>query len=529
MPISASAIPSGITFLAALANSSGRVNADNSPVSVGPKAHSGGDTGGRPANKPGKVQPLSTDNTAATAPVLPAESAIPSGITFRAALANSSGRVNADNGPVSVGPKAHSGGDTGGRPANKPEKVQPLSSDNAAATAPVLPADQKTASGEDSASVQENGVRTEDGSPEKVTAFPDLRAAIASSDPLQLMPAEQPEAGASDRPVTAQQQFGMATFANRAGDEAVQADALIVPIALDVAAHAGAGITAESVGEAFKSQMEQSTAALPPNKTDSTQPVGKTAQKITANAAGTRNSDTPTPTDTAKVKTTDAAGTASDGSLHNTQNNSQPAQHSQADSSQPVMPKAMESGAAQVQPVPTSVASHDAAATTNSLQSGSQQALEHSDTSASALDRDEVTAATGIQTAKLVQTMSETEMRVGLNSNEFGAISIRTSVSQQQMLAQISLDHTGLSQAISAHVSSMQTKLGNDYGLDTLIQVNHQGTSMTDDQGSQPREQRAFVPSPPAEGAAVPAEPDVGATAGGLAGTNNGCRLDIRA
>jgi hypothetical protein len=217
--------------------------------------------------------------------------------------------------------------------------------------------------------------------------------------------------------------------------------------------------------------------------------------------------------------------------LHNTQNNSQPAQHSQADSSQPVavMPKAMDSGAAQVQPVPTSVASHDAAATTNSLQSGSQQALEHSDTSASAIDRDEVTAATGIQTAKLVQTMSETEMRVGLNSNEFGAISIRTSVSQQQMLAQISLDHSGLSQAILSHVASVQTKLGNDYGLDTLIQVSHQSGSMGGQGSSQQREQGAFAPSVPAGGTAVPVDPDVGTNPAAVAGTSNGYRLDIRA
>jgi hypothetical protein len=141
-----------------------------------------------------------------------------------------------------------------------------------------------------------------------------------------------------------------------------------------------------------------------------------------------------------------------------------------------------------------------------------------------------VTAATGINAAKLVQTMGETEMRVGLNSTEFGAISIRTSVSQQQMLAQISLDHPGLSQAISSHIASMQTKLGNDYGLDTLIQVNHQGASMAGEQGgSQAREQRASSPSFPAAGVALAAEPDVGISPAALAGASNGYRLDIRA
>ena len=35
-------------------------------------------------------------------------------------------------------------------------------------------------------------------------------------------------------------------------------------------------------------------------------------------------------------------------------------------------------------------------------------------------------------------------MRVGMHSTEFGDISIRTTLSQQQMLAQISLDHSDL-------------------------------------------------------------------------------------
>jgi hypothetical protein len=102
------------------------------------------------------------------------------------------------------------------------------------------------------------------------------------------------------------------------------------------------------------------------------------------------------------------------------------------------------------------------------------------------------------------------------------------------MLAQISLDHSGLSQAILAHVASVQTKLGNDYGLDTLIQVSHQSASMAGQDSSQQREQRAFAPSVPVGGTALPADPDVGINDVGinpaaLGGTSNGYRLDIRA
>jgi hypothetical protein len=120
-------------------------------------------------------------------------------------------------------------------------------------------------------------------------------------------------------------------------------------------------------------------------------------------------------------------------------------------------------------------------------------------------------------------------MQVGLHSSEFGAISIRTSVSQQQMLAQISLDHTGLSQAIAAHISSVQTKLGNDYGLNTLIQVNHQTASTAGQGSSQQRDQRPPAPSIGVGSAAVPADPDVGISPAALAGASSGYRLDIRA
>jgi hypothetical protein len=118
-----------------------------------------------------------------------------------------------------------------------------------------------------------------------------------------------------------------------------------------------------------------------------------------------------------------------------------------------------------------------------------------------------------------------------MHSSEFGNISIRTTVSQQQMLTQISLDHGDLSQAISAHVSTVQAKLGNDLGLHALIEVNHQSLASSSGEpgGSAPKDQRPVSRTIPAEGAAVAAEPDVGLIPGLLAGTSDGYRLDIRA
>jgi hypothetical protein len=103
------------------------------------------------------------------------------------------------------------------------------------------------------------------------------------------------------------------------------------------------------------------------------------------------------------------------------------------------------------------------------------------------------TTVSGINSAKLIQTMSETEMHVGMHSPEFGDISIRTSVSQQQMVAQISLDHNDLSQAISMHLATVQAKLGEEYGLHASIEISNQGGALSGGQGnSQPRDQQSF-------------------------------------
>jgi hypothetical protein len=145
-------------------------------------------------------------------------------------------------------------------------------------------------------------------------------------------------------------------------------------------------------------------------------------------------------------------------------------------------------------------------------------------------DSSEDAAATTISAAKLTQAMNATEMRVGMHSTEFGDISIRTSVSQQELLAHISLDHSDLSQALAAHLSSMQTKLGDDSGLRTSIQIDHQGSAPSGgSEHSSPREQRPFASSVRTESAANLAEVDNNLNPAYLAMASDGRRLDIRA
>jgi hypothetical protein len=139
-------------------------------------------------------------------------------------------------------------------------------------------------------------------------------------------------------------------------------------------------------------------------------------------------------------------------------------------------------------------------------------------------------AASGISAAKLMQTISESEMRLGLSSSGFGDISIRTSVSNHQLLAQISLDHTELSQAISAHVSSLQSKLGDEYGLRASIEINNFASPHSGEQGhSSQKEKGAAAGISSAAEAVVPGGEVNGLNPEVFVSAANGTRLDIRA
>jgi hypothetical protein len=64
-----------------------------------------------------------------------------------------------------------------------------------------------------------------------------------------------------------------------------------------------------------------------------------------------------------------------------------------------------------------------------------------------------------INTAKLIQSMGQSEMQVGMRSNEFGNISISTSATRDLISAQISLDHAELARTLTAHLPEMQAAI----------------------------------------------------------------------
>jgi hypothetical protein len=79
-----------------------------------------------------------------------------------------------------------------------------------------------------------------------------------------------------------------------------------------------------------------------------------------------------------------------------------------------------------------------------------------------------------INTAKLIQSMGQSEMRVGMRSNDFGNISISTSATRDLISAQISLDHGELARTLATHLPEMQAKFGGNQAMSVRIDLNGQ-------------------------------------------------------
>jgi hypothetical protein len=144
-----------------------------------------------------------------------------------------------------------------------------------------------------------------------------------------------------------------------------------------------------------------------------------------------------------------------------------------------------------------------------------------------------------INTAKLVQSIGQSEMRVGMRSNEFGNISISTTANKDVISAQISLDHGELAKALAAQLPEMQARLGGNRPMEVRIDMNGAATgsgtgtsgSMSNgasDQSSAGKQQSAYAASSYSDNSAAERQlfPVAAATATGYGNLN--ARLDIR-
>jgi hypothetical protein len=265
----------------------------------------------------------------------------------------------------------------------------------------------------------------------------------------------------------------------------------------------------------------------------SSQSVVNGGAKALSDAGGAKNTTAANATDATSGNATGSGSGPVDGSSHSAQGNGQPVQDASA--ALPQTSGTVASAVAQVQTqVPVAQIDSAPAASTHRSQDGSDVPSGFTGQQAASVtvheEGSEPVATSSINTARLMQSMGESEMRVGMHSSEFGDISIRTSVSQQQMVAQISLDHSDLSQAIAAHISTVQAKLGEDYGIHASIEVHNLGSGLANDPGqSSPREQSDFRRSARPQIGLPGAEESSSVQFAAVASLSSGNRLDIRA
>jgi len=104
-------------------------------------------------------------------------------------------------------------------------------------------------------------------------------------------------------------------------------------------------------------------------------------------------------------------------------------------------------------------------------------------------------------------------------------------VSQQQMQTQISVDHSELVSALTAHIPSVQAKIGAEYGLHASIEVSQGGSSFTGNQQQQPsqKDYKPLVASVQIDSSAPLIETDRTIARPLATSIVEGSRLDIRA
>jgi hypothetical protein len=262
----------------------------------------------------------------------------------------------------------------------------------------------------------------------------------------------------------------------------------------------------------------------------------RTVKAIQANLSGSAFGSDSSAGDASSASKAAKANDTSSGSMPSdfVEKSSLQLQHAQGDSAQVggVSAKGSDFSAGQPLVIATQAAPHSLDGN-HSLPGSTETATHRGDVSDGAATEQwvgtESAGMSGISTARLIQTMGETEMRVGMHSTEFGDISIRTAVSQQQMQTQISVDHSELGNALSAHIPAIQAKLGSDYGLHATIEVNQSGASFSND-GDRSHQQQQKAELRTVEGVEAPTtmQSDM-INLRGSAVVNHEYRLDIRA
>lgn len=134
-----------------------------------------------------------------------------------------------------------------------------------------------------------------------------------------------------------------------------------------------------------------------------------------------------------------------------------------------------------------------------------------------------------LSSAQLIHSVRHAEMRLGLRSDEFGSMSISTTIGRQALSAEISTEHLELGRALAVHVPAMEQKLSTAYGLPARVEVNNGASSSSGSSDQQSQSGRQQTSGSPAmqlfPGGATPVVSMIASQAEPIAGSS---RLDIR-
>jgi len=106
-----------------------------------------------------------------------------------------------------------------------------------------------------------------------------------------------------------------------------------------------------------------------------------------------------------------------------------------------------------------------------------------------------------VHSAKLVERMGETELRLGIRAGEFGSVDVRTSMVRNQFTAEISTERGELGRALAAELPSLQNRLTDQrVPVANITLQNHTGSHSAPSEQQNPRHGQQVYPTNPGSG-----------------------------
>jgi flagellar hook-length control protein FliK len=94
-----------------------------------------------------------------------------------------------------------------------------------------------------------------------------------------------------------------------------------------------------------------------------------------------------------------------------------------------------------------------------------------------------------IHSAKLVQSIGEAELRLGIRAGEFGSVDIRTSMVRNQFTAEISVERGELGRVMAAELPNLQNRLAEQrVPMASIVLQNHTGGQSSASEQQKPRD-----------------------------------------